>query len=215
MKTVFLGPPGAGKGTLAGIASRQLGISHISTGDLFRAAVKNDTELGKKVKSILAEGKLVPDDLTVALVRERLSLPDAASGWILDGFPRTIGQAEALQTIDSVDLVVNFDVDDALILSRLTGRRVCKNCGRIYHVVTMPPKKEGLCDDCGGPLYIRPDDQEESIKTRLAAYREQTAPLIAWYGQRDLLVTIDGSGSPDAVSARFFEAVQKQTARRA
>lgn len=215
MKMIFLGPPGAGKGTLAGIASRQLGISHISTGDLFRAAVKNDTELGKKVKSILAEGKLVPDDLTVALVRERLSLPDAATGWILDGFPRTIGQAEALQTIDSVDLVVNFDVDDALILSRLTGRRVCKNCGRIYHVVTMPPKKEGLCDDCGGPLYIRPDDQEESIKTRLAAYREQTAPLIAWYGQRGLLVTIDGSGSPDAVSARFFEAVQKQTARRA
>lgn len=215
MKMVFLGPPGAGKGTLAGIASRQLGISHISTGDLFRAAVKDDTELGKKVKGILAEGKLVPDDLTVALVRERLSLPDAASGWILDGFPRTIGQAEALQTIDSVDLVVNFDVDDALILSRLTGRRVCKNCGRIYHVVTMPPKKEGLCDDCGGPLYIRPDDQEESIKTRLAAYREQTAPLIAWYGQRGLLVTIDGSGSPDSVSARFFEAVQKQTARRA
>ena len=205
MKMVFLGPPGAGKGTLAAMASAKKGLPHISTGDLFRAAIKNETELGKKVKSILAEGRLVPDDLTIALVKERLALDDASKGWILDGFPRTIGQAAALQSIDATELVVNFDVPDGMIVFRLTGRRVCKNCGKIYHISTMPPAREGVCDACGGPLYTRPDDSEESIKTRLAAYREQTEPLIDWYGKRGILVTIDGSGSPDAVYERFAE----------
>lgn len=205
MKMVFLGPPGAGKGTLAAMASAKMGLPHISTGDLFRAAIKNETELGKKVKSILAEGKLVPDDLTIALVKERLALDDATKGWILDGFPRTIGQAIALQSIDATELVVNFDVPDGTILFRLTGRRVCKNCGKIYHISTMPPAREGVCDVCGGPLYTRPDDGEESIKTRLATYREQTEPLIDWYGKLGVLVTIDGSGSPDAVYERFAE----------
>ena len=205
MKMVFLGPPGAGKGTLAAMASSKKGLPHISTGDLFRAAIKNETELGKKVKSILAEGRLVPDDLTIALVKERLSRDDAAKGWILDGFPRTIGQAAALQAIDAAELVVNFDVPDEMILFRLTGRRVCKDCGKIYHVATMPPLREGICDVCGGPLYTRPDDSEESIKTRLAAYREQTEPLIDWYGKLGILVTIDGSGSPAAVYERFAE----------
>lgn len=205
MKMVFLGPPGAGKGTLAAMASSRLGLPHISTGDLFRAAVKNETDLGKKVKNILAEGRLVPDELTIALVRERLSLKDAGKGWILDGFPRTTGQAEALQSIDPVDLVVNFDVGDEVILFRLTGRRVCKNCGKIYHIRTMPPANEGICDVCGEALYIRPDDGEESIRTRLAAYREQTAPLIDWYGKKGRLVTIDGSGSPDSVYGKFSE----------
>ena len=205
MKMVFLGPPGAGKGTLAAMASAKKGLPHISTGDLFRAAIKNETELGKKVKSILAEGRLVPDDLTIALVKERLALDDASKGWILDGFPRTIGQAAALQSIDATELVVNFDVPDGMIVFRLTGRRVCKNCGKIYHISTMPPAREGVCDACGGPLYTRPDDSEESIKTRLAAYREQTEPLIDWYGKLGILVTIDGSGSPDAVYERFAE----------
>ncbi|MHB9152778.1 MAG: adenylate kinase [Spirochaetales bacterium] len=205
MKMVFLGPPGAGKGTLAAMASAKKGLPHISTGDLFRAAIKNETELGKKVKSILAEGRLVPDDLTIALVKERLALDDASKGWILDGFPRTIGQAAALQSIDATELVVNFDVPDGMIVFRLTGRRVCKNCGKIYHISTMPPAREGVCDACGGPLYTRPDDSEESIKTRLAAYREQTEPLIDWYGKRGILVTIDGSGSPEAVYERFAE----------
>ena len=205
MKMVFLGPPGAGKGTLAAMASSKKGLPHISTGDLFRAAVKNETELGKQVKNILAEGRLVPDDLTIALVVERLALPDAAHGWILDGFPRTIGQAEALQSIDAVELVVNFDVRDEIILFRLMGRRVCKSCGKIYHTMTMPPKREGICDVCGGQLYTRPDDSEESIKTRLAAYREQTEPLIDWYGQLGILVTIDGSGAPEIVYKRFME----------
>lgn len=205
MKMVFLGPPGAGKGTLAAMASKRMGLPHISTGDLFRAAIKNETELGKKVKSILAEGRLVPDGLTIALVKERLSLDDARGGWILDGFPRTTGQAEALQATDSVDLVVNFDVRDETILFRLTGRRVCRDCGKIYHIHTMAPAKEGVCDVCGGELYTRPDDSEDSIVTRLAAYREQTEPLIDWYRKLGNLVTIDGSGSPDTVYEKFSE----------
>lgn len=203
MNMIFLGPPGAGKGTLASMASRSMEVPHISTGDLFRAAIKNETDLGKKVKDILAEGRLVPDDLTVALVKERLALPDAAKGWILDGFPRTIGQAEALEAIAKVGLVVNFDVPDDTILFRLTGRRLCRNCGKVYHIVTMPAKKEGICDACGGELYVRPDDKEDAIKTRLAAYRGQTAPLIDWYDKRDNLATIDGSGSPEAVYREF------------
>ncbi|HCO47936.1 MAG TPA: adenylate kinase [Spirochaetaceae bacterium] len=208
MKMVFLGPPGAGKGTLAAMASKNMGLPHISTGDLFRAAIKNETDLGKKVKGILAEGKLVPDDLTIALVKERLGAEDALHGWILDGFPRTTGQAEALQSIAPVELVVNFDVPDETVLFRLTGRSICKDCGQIYHASTMPPAKEGVCDKCGGLLYIRSDDREEAIKTRLNAYREQTQPLIAWYSQLGKLVTIDGSGSPDAVYTRFSEATR-------
>jgi len=208
MKMVFLGPPGAGKGTLAAMASEHLAIPHISTGDLFRAAIKNETELGKKVKEILAEGRLVPDDLTIALVRERLTQPDVENGWILDGFPRTIPQAEALQQFSPVEEVVNFDVEDSIILFRLTGRRVCKSCGKIYHIVTLPPKKEGICDACGGELHIRSDDQESAIKTRLEAYRSLTEPLIQWYGERNLLVTIDGAGKPDDVYQIFVKAIK-------
>lgn len=208
MKMVFLGPPGAGKGTLATLASKNLGLPHISTGDLFRAAIKNETELGKTVKSILAEGRLVPDDLTIALVKERLSLADAGKGWILDGFPRTVAQAEALQSLSPVDIVVNFEVKDELILFRLTGRRVCRNCGKIYHIATMAPKREGVCDVCGGELFVRSDDQEASIKTRLEAYRDQTEPLIDWYGNLGRLVTIDGSGSPQSVYEKFAEVVK-------
>lgn len=208
MKLVFLGPPGAGKGTLAVRAAEHLHIPHISTGDLFRAAIKHETPLGLKVKGILAEGKLVPDDLTIALVEERLGAADAAPGWILDGFPRTTAQAEALDGFSPPDMVVNFDVEDALILARLTGRLVCKACGRVYHAIRIPPQKQGICDGCSGELYTRPDDSETAIKTRLAAYRSQTAPLIDWYGVRDRLVTIDGSGMPDEVYEVFREILQ-------
>jgi len=208
MKMVFLGPPGAGKGTLAAMASKNMGLPHISTGDLFRTAIKNETELGKIVKSILAEGRLVPDDLTIALVRERLSQADADKGWILDGFPRTVPQAEALQALTPVDVVINFDVRDDLILYRLTGRRICRNCGKIYHIATMAPKRDGICDVCGGELYTRSDDQEESIKTRLEAYRDQTEPLIKWYENLGRLVTIDGSGAPQSVYEKFAEVVK-------
>jgi adenylate kinase len=207
MRMVFLGPPGAGKGTLAAMASKRMVLPHISTGDLFRAAIGDGSDLGKKVKGILAEGKLVSDELTIELVKGRLADKDALAGWILDGFPRTVQQAQALEGFDPVDIVVNFDVDDTLILSRLTGRIVCKACGKIYHATTMPPAKAGLCDACGGTLYTRPDDTKDAIWTRLSAYRQQTAPLIEWYGSRGKLVTIDGAGTPEEVYVRFAEAV--------
>ncbi len=207
MRMVFLGPPGAGKGTLAAMASARLGLPHISTGDLFRAAISEGSDLGKKVKQVLAEGRLVSDALTIELVRERLGRDDAEKGWILDGFPRTTGQAQALEEFDPVDRVVNFDVEDPLILFRLTGRIVCKACGKIYHARTMPPRIAGVCDACSGQLYTRPDDSEEAIRTRLTAYRQQTAPLIEWYGSRGKLATIDGAGTPEEVYVRFAEAV--------
>lgn len=207
MRLVFLGPPGAGKGTLAALAGKRLRLPHISTGDLFRHAISDGSILGNKVKGILAEGKLVSDDLTIQLVKTRLAEDDAQNGWILDGFPRTASQAEALEGFDAVNVVVNFDVEDALILSRLTGRIVCKACGSIYHAKTLPPARKGICDACGGELFTRPDDTEEAIWTRLSAYRQQTAPLIDWYGNLGKLVTIDGAGTPEEVYIRFAEAL--------
>ena len=209
MKLIFLGPPGAGKGTIADLAVEKLGLPHISTGDLFRAAVKNGTPLGLKVKDIMASGGLVPDELTIELVKERLSQKDAAKGWILDGFPRTIPQAEALEKIAAVDSVVNFEVADAIVVDRLSGRRVCKTCGKIYHVKNMPPKKEGVCDVEGGALYIRDDDKEAAIKVRLETYRKSTEPLIDWYGKKGKLLTIDGVGAPAEVLGRFQKAIKK------
>ncbi len=197
MRLIFLGPPGAGKGTLAGIISAQYKIPQISTGDIFRDAIKRETDLGKKVKEIVGRGDLVPDDLTVSLVRERLSQPDARSGYILDGFPRTIPQAVALSGFQKLDAVVNFAIDDALVVKRLSGREICRNCGKIYHVTNMPSKVKGVCDACGGPLYTRPDDSLESITNRLEVYRKQTEPLIAWYRDAGLLKDIDSSRTPE------------------
>ena len=207
MKLIFLGPPGAGKGTLADLAVDLLKILHISTGDLFRAAVKEGSPLGLKVKDILASGGLVPDELTIALVRERLSQADAAKGWILDGFPRTIPQAEALEALEPADRAVNFDVADAVVIDRLSTRRVCRACGKIYNVKGMPPKKEGVCDACGGEVYTRDDDKESAICTRLENYRKQTEPLISWFGSKGKLVTIDGVGGPKVVLDRFVKAL--------
>jgi len=209
MKLIFLGPPGAGKGTIADLAMNELKLPHISTGDLFRAAVKNETPLGLKVKGIMASGGLVSDDITIALVKERLAEKDAATGWILDGFPRTIPQAEALEALAAADMAVNFDVADDVVVGRLSGRRVCRTCGKIYHVKNMPPKKAGLCDLDGGELYTRDDDQEAAIKVRLDTYRKQTAPLIEWYGKKGKLITIDGVGEPRAVLERFKKATKK------
>jgi adenylate kinase len=205
LKLIFLGPPGAGKGTLAGLVSAEYRIPQISTGDIFRDAIKRETELGKKVKEIVGRGDLVPDDLTVNLVRERLTQPDATGGYILDGFPRTIAQAEALAGFQKLDAVVNFAIDDALVVKRLSGREICRNCGKIYHVTNMPSKVKGVCDACGGPLYTRPDDSLESITNRLEVYRKQTEPLIAWYRKAALLKDIDSSRSPEDTQKQIRE----------
>lgn len=207
MKMIFLGPPGAGKGTLADLAVDLLKIPHISTGDLFRAAVKEGSPLGLRVKDILASGGLVPDELTIDIVRERLGRSDAATGWILDGFPRTIPQAEALEALEPADKAVNFHVADEVVIGRLSTRRVCRACGKIYNVRNMRPKVEGVCDACGGEVYTRDDDKESSIKTRLENYNRQTAPLIDWFGAKGKLVTIDGVGEPQVVLGRFKAAL--------
>jgi len=207
MKLIFLGPPGAGKGTISKMVTERLGIPQISTGDMFRAAVKEKTELGLKVQAILAAGGLVPDELTIAIVRERLSWPDVRQSYILDGFPRTIAQADALAGFSELDAAVDFEVKDDLILFRLTGRRVCKACGAIYHKVTKAPKVEGVCDICGGELYIRNDDKEETVKARLKAYHDETEPLIGYYQKRGLLLTIDGSPDAETVYNAFISEI--------
>lgn len=203
MKFIFLGPPGAGKGTLAAKVAESYQIPHISTGEIFRAAIKNQTPLGKKVQAIIDSGALVGDDITVELVRERLAKEDAQKGFILDGFPRTIPQAEALEDIATVNAVVNFDIADEGVVERLSGRRVCKNCGGNYHVKFMAPKVENKCDKCGNELYIRDDDKIEAITHRLEVYREQTAPLIGYYKDKNLLVDIDARPATEIILKEF------------
>ena len=199
MKLIFLGPPGAGKGTIASKICEDAGIPHISTGDLFRKAIKNQTELGKKVQQIIESGDLVPDALTVALVKERLQKDDCNGGFVLDGFPRTIGQADSLAKFSSIDAVINLTVKDEQVIDRLSGRRLCKNCGQGYHIETVKPEKEGICDKCGEELIIRPDDAPEAIKNRLSVYYESTAPLIDYYKAKDKIIDVDGSGTVDIV----------------
>ncbi len=201
MKMILLGPPGAGKGTMAVRIKEDLGIPHISTGDLFRAAIKNQTELGVKVKAIIDRGDLVPDELTVALVEERLAQGDTANGYILDGFPRTTGQADALAGFSQVDVVINFTVAEEEVVRRLSGRRLCKECGAGYHVEFIPPKVEGKCDKCGGELYTRDDDKIESIKNRLKVYADSTEPLISYYTEKGLIKDVDAGQAPDDVFA--------------
>lgn len=201
MKLIFIGPPGAGKGTAAAKTAEEFGIPHISTGDLFRAAIKNETKLGLQVKEITEKGDLVPDDLTVKLVDERLHQEDTKGGFILDGFPRTIPQADALNGISEITRVLNFRLDDEEIIERLSGRRVCRSCGTGYHVRFMPSQKDGVCDVCGGELYTRKDDGEDSIRNRLEVYARQTEPLIAYYTKRDLVTNVDAKPPADEVFA--------------
>lgn len=207
MKSIFLGPPGAGKGTLAVKAVEILNVPHISTGAIFRSAIAAKSPLGLKVKAIIDSGKLVDDETTIELVKERLAEDDAKNGYILDGFPRTIPQAEALDTFSKVDKVFNFDIPDDAVVERLSGRRVCRNCGANYHVTFNKAKQEGICDSCGGELYTREDDKEEAIKKRLVVYREQTAPLIDYYRQKGLLTDVDARPDVDEVVINFKKAL--------
>ena len=209
MNMVFLGPPGAGKGTIAKEAKVYYSIPHISTGDLFRAEQEKGTELGNKVKSIIASGNLVPDEITIEVVRQRLSQDDTKKGFILDGFPRTIAQADALSNIVHIDKVVNFVVDKEAVVKRISGRRFCKSTGRTYHVIYNPPKVEGIDDETGEPLYQREDDQPERVKTRLEVYDASTAPLIEYYKAKGVLVDVDASPAPEVVFDSLKKALTK------
>ena len=198
MKIIMLGAPGAGKGTQAKKIAEKYSIPHISTGDIFRANIKNGTELGKKAKTYMDQGALVPDELVVDLVVDRVAQDDAKNGYVLDGFPRTIPQAEALDAAlaklnDKVDYAIDVDVPDENIINRMSGRRACVACGGTYHVVYNPTKVEGVCDACGGQLILRDDDQPETVKNRLKVYHEQTQPLIDYYEKKNILKSVDGT----------------------
>ena len=190
MRLVLLGPPGAGKGTYASRMTGILGIPHISTGDIVREEIKSQSEIGKKIKEYSDEGELVPDEVIVELLAKRLKKPDAEKGFILDGFPRTINQSEALNRISKVDIVVNLNVPDEIIVTRLSNRVVCKKCGEIYNLLTLKPQNKGVCDKCGGELYQRRDDQPAVIKERLNVYRKKTEPLIEYYKRKRLLKSV-------------------------
>ena len=202
---IFLGPPGAGKGSLAVKVAEDYKIPHISTGDIFRANIKNQTPLGVKVKAIIDSGSLVSDDLTCELVKDRLSQPDCKNGYILDGFPRTIPQAEMFTKICDDVKVVNFEIKDEIVIRRLSTRRVCKACGANFNVLTLPPKVEGVCDKCGGELYQRDDDKQESIMHRMDVYREQTEPLINFYKGKGKITDLDASIETDVLLGKFKE----------
>ena len=196
LNIILMGPPGAGKGTQAKKLISALEIPHISTGDMFREAIKEGTELGKLAKSFIDDGHLVPDDVTIGIVKERLSKPDCENGFLLDGFPRTLPQAEALEKLSKeinrpIEVVINLDCNEEELIKRVSGRRVCKNCGAPYHIVNMKPNKDGICDICGGPLYQRADDNEEAMKVRLQHYVSQTRPLLDFYAKQGILVSYD------------------------
>ena len=210
MKLILLGAPGAGKGTQAEILCDKLHIPTISTGNILRAAVKDGTPMGLKAKSFMDAGALVPDDVIVGIVKERLAQPDCANGFILDGMPRTIVQAEALEKMGvEIDKALNILADESLIIERMSGRRVCAKCGASYHIKNKPSAKEGICDRCGGELVIRKDDQPETVRDRLKAYHEQTEPLVGYYRERGKLVDIPDQGSiedTNAYSLKLLEA---------
>ena len=198
MNLVLMGLPGAGKGTQAEKIVEHYDIPHISTGDMFRAAIKEGTQLGLKAKSFMDQGNLVPDEVTIGIVSERLNKQDCENGFLLDGFPRTVAQAEALETITKelnkqIDYVINIDVDQSILMERLTGRRICKDCGATYHLVFNPPAKEGVCDKCGGELYQRADDNAETVSTRLSVNVKQSQPLLDFYQEKGYLRNINGN----------------------
>jgi adenylate kinase len=199
MKLILLGAPGAGKGTQAQKLVENYKIPQISTGDLLRAAVADGSELGKQANEYMTAGKLVPDEVVIGLIEERLKKDDTANGFILDGFPRTVPQADKLGEITEIDSVVNIDVDTSILVDRLTGRRTCKECNNMFHMVFNPPKAEGVCDTCGGELYQRADDNEETVKSRLDTYNDNTAPLIDYYRDKGVLKDVNGQGAIDEI----------------
>lgn len=212
---VLIGPPASGKGTQAARLREMLGIPHIASGDLFREHVRAQTELGRTAKSYMERGELVPDDITIAMVMERLKQPDCARGALLDGFPRTLAQARALDEAltahgERLARVLYIHVPDEVLVERVSGRRICRICGEAYHIRFNPPKQPGVCDKDGGELYQREDDQPETVRARLRVYHEQTSPLIAYYRERGLLAEIDGDQPIDVVTAQLWEAIPAQ-----
>lgn len=210
MKIIMLGAPGAGKGTQAKQIADKYSIPHISTGDIFRANLKAGTELGKKAKEYMDQGLLVPDELTCDLVMDRIGQDDCKNGFVLDGFPRTIPQAEALDSAlakisQSMDYAIDVDVPDENIVNRMSGRRACLNCGATYHIVSIPTKVEGVCDRCGSQVVLRDDDQPETVKKRLDVYHEQTQPLIDYYKKQNILKTVDGTQPMEKVFDAIVE----------
>ena len=210
MKIIMLGAPGAGKGTQAKQIADKYSIPHISTGDIFRANLKAGTELGKKAKEYMDQGLLVPDELTCDLVMDRIAQDDCKNGFVLDGFPRTIPQAEALDAAltkinQKMDYAIDVDVPDDNIINRMSGRRACLNCGATYHIVSIPTKQEGICDRCGNPVVLRDDDQPETVKKRLNVYHEQTQPLIDYYQKQGILKSVDGTQPMESVFGVIVE----------
>ncbi|MGB9761822.1 MAG: adenylate kinase [Caldimicrobium sp.] len=213
MNIVFLGPPGAGKGTQAKILIERYGIPQISTGDMLREHRAKGTELGKKAQEYMDKGQLVPDEIILGMVKERLSQPDCQKGFILDGFPRTVAQAEALDKLleemgKKLDFALALIVPDELLVERLTGRRTCKSCGMMYHIKYKPPKVDNKCDVCGGELYQRPDDNEETVRNRLKVYHESTAPLIEYYRKKGILREIDGGKSIEEITQQIIQILE-------
>ena len=212
MRIVMLGPPGAGKGTYASRLNVSLGVPHISTGDMVRDEIKAQTELGKKIKQYSDKGELVPDEIIIQLLADRLRKPDCVKGFILDGFPMTINQAESLDKISKIDVAINLNVPDEIIITRLSNRVTCKKCGAIYNLLTLKPKKEGVCDNCGGELYQRYDDKPKVIQERLNIYREKTEPLIKYYKKKGLLKDVqcnDLMTPPEAIVTQILEILDK------
>ena len=208
MKIIMLGAPGAGKGTQAKMIAEKYSLPHISTGDIFRANIKNQTELGMEAKKYMDEGKLVPDELTVKILLDRVANEDCKNGYVLDGFPRTIPQAEVLtkaleEMNDAIDFVIDVDVPDENIVNRMSGRRACVTCGATYHIVHVPPKTENICDKCGSELILRDDDKPETVLNRLKVYHDQTQPLIDYYTAKGVLRTVDGTKDMNDVFAEI------------
>ncbi|MEU9481241.1 adenylate kinase [Streptomyces sp. NPDC048191] len=218
MRIVLVGPPGAGKGTQAVRLAEKLSIPHISTGDLFRANISQQTELGKLAKSYMDAGNLVPDEVTIAMAKDRMEKPDAEKGFLLDGFPRNVSQAEALdellETEDiKLDAVLDLEVPEDEVVKRIAGRRICRNeSSHVFHVTYSPPKKEGVCDVCGGELYQRDDDSEDTVRKRLEVYHTQTEPIIDYYKAQGLVVTISALGPVDEITQRALEALKREKA---